>query len=50
MWLRLITSKDDAAVAAIQQFQTRAEAKCGKKLRMLRTDCGSEFTSMEFTT
>jgi hypothetical protein len=49
MWLRLITSKDEAS-AAIKQFQARAEAESGKKLRVLRTDRGGEFTSMEFAT
>jgi transposase InsO family protein len=49
MWLRLITSKDEAS-AAIKQFQARAEAESGKKLRVLRTDRGGEFTSVEFAT
>jgi hypothetical protein len=46
MWLQLLTSKDEAA--AIKRFQARAEAEAGKKLRMLRTDRGGEFTSVEF--
>ncbi|XP_066315148.1 uncharacterized protein [Miscanthus floridulus] len=37
MWLQLLTSKDEAA-AAIKKFKMRAEAKSGKKLRVLRTD------------
>ena len=47
MWLQLLTSKDKAVVA-IKKFKTRAEAKSGKKLHVLRTDRGSEFTSVEF--
>ena len=47
MWLQLLTSKDEAATA-IKKFKIRAEAESGKKLRMLRTDCGGEFTSVEF--
>jgi hypothetical protein len=49
MWLRLISTKDEVA-AAIKQFQARAEAESGKKLRVLRTDRDGEFTSVEFTT
>ena len=47
MWLQLLTSKDEA-VAAIKKFKTRAEVESGKKLRVLRTDRGGEFTSVEF--
>ena len=32
----------------IKKFQARVEAESGKKLRVLRTDRGSEFTSVEF--
>ena len=49
MWLQLLTSKDEAAVA-IKKFKTRAEAESGKKLRVLRTDRGGEFTLVEFAT
>ena len=49
MWLQLLMSKDEAAVA-IKKFKTRAEAESGKKLRVLRTDRGGEFTSVEFAT
>ena len=42
-------SKDEAA-AAIKKFKTRTEAKSGKKLYVLRTDRGGEFTSVEFAT
>jgi transposase InsO family protein len=47
MWLQLLTSKDQAA-EAIKRFKARAEAKSGKRLRVLRTDRGGEFTSVEF--
>ena len=49
MWLQLLMSKDEAE-AAIKKFKTRAEAESGKKLRVLRTDRGGEFTSVEFAT
>ena len=48
MWLQLLTSKDEAA-AAIKKFKMRAEAESSKKLRVLRTDCDGEFTSVEFS-
>ena len=47
MRLQLLTSKDKV-VAAIKKFKARMEAESGKKLRMLRTDHGSEFTLVEF--
>ena len=47
MWLQLLTSKDEAA-KAIKKFKAYAEAESGKKLRVLRTDRGSKFTSVEF--
>ena len=47
MWLQLLTSKDEAA-EAIKKLKTRKEAESGKKLRVLRTDRGDEFTSVEF--
>ncbi|WVZ71914.1 hypothetical protein U9M48_020443 [Paspalum notatum var. saurae] len=47
MWLRLLTTKDQAA-EAIKEIKARAEAKTGKKLHVLRTDRGGEFTSLEF--
>ena len=33
---------------AIKKFKARMEAESGKKLRVLWTDRGGEFTSMEF--
>jgi transposase InsO family protein len=48
MWLQLLTSKGDAT-DAIKTFKQRAEAESGKRLRVLRTDHGGEFTATEFT-
>ena len=47
MWLQLLTSKDEVAMA-IKKFKMRAEAKSSKKLHALRTDRSGEFTSVEF--
>ena len=47
MWLQLLMNKDEV-VEAFKRFQARAEAKPRKKQRMLRTDHGGEFTSVEF--
>ena len=47
MWLQLLTSKTEAA-EAVKKFKARAES--GKKLRVLWTDRGGEFTSVEFAT
>ena len=46
MWLHL-SSKDEAP-AAIEEFQAQVETETGKKLRVLWTDRGGEFTSVEF--
>jgi hypothetical protein len=46
MWLQLLTSKSEAT-EAIKRFKARAEVD-GKKLCVLRTDRGGEFTSVEF--
>ena len=35
-------------MAAIKKFKTRVEAESGKKLRVLRTNRGGEFTLVEF--
>jgi hypothetical protein len=45
MWLTLLRSKADAP-AAIMTFQAKVERETGKKLKVLRTDNGGEFTSM----
>ena len=47
MWVRLLTSKDEAA-GAIKAFKEHAEAASGKQLRVLHTDRGGEFTTREF--
>jgi hypothetical protein len=47
MWITLLKSKGDAA-ATIKQVQCQAEVECGKKLRVLCTDWGGEFTSASF--
>jgi hypothetical protein len=44
MWLILLSAKSDAA-GMIKQVQAQAEAESGKKLRVLCTDRGGEFTS-----
>ena len=47
MWLRLLSSKDEAA-DAIKAVKEGAEAESGRKLRVLRTDRGGEFTAVQF--
>jgi transposase InsO family protein len=47
MWVVVIGSKGEAA-DAIRRAQAAAEAECGRKLRVLRTDNGSEFMAAEF--
>jgi transposase InsO family protein len=47
MWVRLLRSKDEAPVA-IEQWQALVDAETGRVLRVLRTDNGGEFTSVEF--
>ncbi|WVZ70719.1 LOW QUALITY PROTEIN: hypothetical protein U9M48_019362 [Paspalum notatum var. saurae] len=47
MWMRLLSAKDEAP-EAIKQFQAKVEAETGYKLKVLRTDRGGEFTSVEF--
>ena len=49
MWLQLLTSKTEAA-ESVKKFKALAEVESGKKLRVLRTDRGGEFTSVEFAT
>jgi hypothetical protein len=48
MWVVTIPSKYRAA-ATIKDIQVRAEGESGLKLKALRTDRGSEFTTTEFT-
>jgi transposase InsO family protein len=47
MWVIILGSKGEAALA-IRRAQAAAEAECGRKLRVLRTDNGGEFTAGEF--
>jgi transposase InsO family protein len=47
MWVVVFGSKGEAA-DAIRRAQAAAEAECGRKLRVLRTDNGGEFTAAEF--
>lgn len=47
MWLYLLTSKSKAP-ATIKRFKVGVEVETGAKLRVLRTDRGGEFTSIEF--
>lgn len=47
MWLILQAAKSDAP-AAIKRFKAAAERESGRKLKVLRTDYGGEFTSVKF--
>jgi transposase InsO family protein len=47
MWVVVHGSKGEA-VDAIRRAQAAAEAECGRKLRVLRIDNGSEFTGAKF--
>jgi transposase InsO family protein len=47
MWVVLLGTKG-AAADAIKHIQAAAENESGRKLRVLRTDNGGEFTSTEF--
>jgi transposase InsO family protein len=47
MWVVLLTAKSEAS-SAIKRIQAAAEKECGRKLRVLRTDNGGEFTTAEF--
>jgi transposase InsO family protein len=47
-WVVVLGSKGEAA-DAIRRAQAAAEAECGHKLRVLRTDNGGEFMAAEFT-
>jgi hypothetical protein len=48
MWVMILGSKGEAA-DAIRRAQAAAETESGRKLRVLRTDNGGEFTAAEFT-
>jgi transposase InsO family protein len=47
MWVVVLCSKGEAA-DAIRRALAAAEAECGRKLRVLRTDNGGKFTAAEF--
>jgi hypothetical protein len=47
MWVVVLGSKGEAT-DAIRRAQAAAEVECGRKLRVLRTDNGGEFTAAEF--
>jgi transposase InsO family protein len=47
MWALLLPSKD-AAAEAIKKVKMAAEVESGRKLKVLRTDNGREFTVTEF--
>jgi transposase InsO family protein len=47
MWVVVLGSKGEAA-NTIKREQAAAKAECGRKLRVLRTDNGGEFTAAEF--
>jgi transposase InsO family protein len=48
MWVVVPDNKGEAT-DAIRRAQATAEAECGRKLRVLRTDNGGKFTTAEFT-
>jgi len=47
MWVSLLTAKS-ATADAIKHTQAEAEKICGRKLQVLRTNNGREFTAAEF--
>jgi hypothetical protein len=47
IWVVVLVSKGEV-VNAIRRSQAATEAKCGRKLRVLCTDNGGEFTVAEF--
>ena len=47
MWVMILGSKGEAA-DTIRRAQAAAEAESGRKLRVLRTNNGGEFTAAEF--
>jgi transposase InsO family protein len=48
MWVVVLSSKGETA-DAIRRAQATAEVECSRKLRVLRTNNGGEFTTTEFT-
>jgi transposase InsO family protein len=47
MWVVVLSSKWET-MDTIRRAQATVEAECGRKLRVLRTDNGGEFTVVEF--
>jgi hypothetical protein len=47
MWVVVLDGKGEAA-DAIRHTQAAAEAECSRKLHVLHTDNGDEFTAAEF--
>jgi transposase InsO family protein len=47
MWVVVLGAKGED-VDDIRRAQAATEAECGRKLRVLRTDNGDEFTAAEF--
>ncbi|KAD6119425.1 hypothetical protein E3N88_10696 [Mikania micrantha] len=47
MWSFMIKTKDEV-FSTFKKFKQLVEVECGRKLKMLRTDRGGEFTSKEF--
>jgi hypothetical protein len=47
MWMYLLSNKDQVT-SFIKNFRAKVEADTGKKLKVLHTDQGGEFTSVEF--
>jgi hypothetical protein len=48
MWVVILSSKGEVA-DSIRRAQAAVEMECGRKLRLLCTDNGGEFTAAEFT-
>jgi transposase InsO family protein len=48
IWVVVLGSKGEV-VNVIRHAQAAAEVECGRKLRVLRTNNGGEFTVTEFT-
>jgi transposase InsO family protein len=47
MWVALLAAKSDT-LAAVKMFKAKVEVETERHLRVLRTDNGGEFTSIEF--
>jgi transposase InsO family protein len=49
MWVVLLAAKSDT-LTAFKKFQAKVKVEVGRRLRVLWTDNGGEFTSIEFET